>query len=293
MKNRTTTAIRGIDAGHETDESGATGVTAFLFRDGAAAAHMISGHASGSRELDVLSETHVSGVIHGLCFAGGSAYGLAAADGVVRALAERGIGYEAPHGLVPLVPAAIIYDLDRGRVRPDAEMGYRAARAATSSPLPEGPVGAGAGASVAKVTGTPQPAGVGSWAERQGAWTVAATAVVNASGAIRDPESARWVAGEIDPQRASFDAIPIGNTTLALIATDAALDRRQLRIAARMANAAIARTHWPAFTPFDGDIVFAVSTGDGEPGSTKTLLEVGALASWCLERAILRAVGAG
>ncbi|MCB2213200.1 P1 family peptidase [bacterium] len=281
--------------GHATHVSGSTGVTVMIFPEGASAGHHIHGHATGSRELDTLSPLHSTRQIHGICFAGGSVFGLAAVDGVVRELADRGIGLKTPHATVPIVPAAILYDLDGGEDRPDAELGRQATQNAfdrTATPL-AGRVGAGAGARVARITGKDQPGGIGIHTRTHDGYTVTAIVAVNALGAIRDPETGTWVAGEPAPDQASFDHFPFGNTTLAAVITDVPLNRDQCILVARMASAGIARTHYPASTPLDGDVVFAVSLAkDAEtnPTGVKRLTETGHLAAACVERAVIEAV---
>ncbi len=285
----------GMLLGHATHESGTTGVTVMLFPEGASAGHHIHGHATGSRELDTLSPLHSTRQIHGLCFAGGSVFGLAAVDGVVRELAERGIGLKTPHATVPIVPAAILYDLDGGEVRPDAELGRQATRNAfsgSSGPL-TGRIGAGAGARVARITGAEQPGGIGIHTRTHDGFTVTAIVAVNALGAIRDPETGDWVAGELAADQNSFDNFPFGNTTLAAVITDAPLNRDQCILVARMASAGISRTHYPASTPLDGDVVFAVSLAkdaETDPAGVKRLTETGHLAAVCVERAVVAAV---
>jgi L-aminopeptidase/D-esterase-like protein len=283
----------GCLAGHATHPSGTTGVTVLIFPDGAVAGHFVSGHATGSRELDVLSPLHITPNIHGLCFAGGSVFGLAAADGVVLELADRGIGHPVPEGVVPIVPGAILYDLDGGNARPDSQLGQLAARNATSDSLAEGLVGAGTGAKAARITGDPVPGGVGCVVLAYGEFTVSAMVVVNSLGAIRDPATGNWVAGSFAEEQTEFSSFPFGNTTLVAIVTDVPLTKSQCVLVSRMASAGIARTHVPANTPLDGDIVFAISTGATESQSevgTKVLTEVGNLAALCVERAIVRSV---
>ncbi len=287
MTNRTVTAVPGVLAGHWTHESRTTGVTVLLFPDGARGAVFVPGSAPGSRELGVLAPRHLAPHVHGVCLAGGSAFGLAAADGVLAVLAERGIGLPTPGGVVPLVPAAILYDLHTAKVKPDRDAGAAAARAAASTPLEEGRCGAGAGARVGSGTTRSAPGGVGQWAQALGASTVAALVAVNALGRVRDPSSGRVVAGG----ELSREAPAIGEqTTLAVVVTDVPLDKAAADVVARMASAGLARTIEPVFSPFDGDTVFVMSTGAGTPAAPAALVELGHAAAECVAAATVRAV---
>lgn len=293
MVNRTLTAVPGVQVGHWTHESGTTGVTAVLFPTGARGGVWVPGSATGSREMAVLAPTHLASHVHGICLAGGSAYGLGAADGVMEVLEARGIGFKTPHGLVPIVPAAILFDLHTSKARPRRRSGRAAAEAASDAPFAEGPVGAAAGARIGGASGKPVRGGVGTWAERVGDWTVAALAAVNAVGSVRDPSTGAWVAGGPVPAGGPFSIGEWrGNTTLVVVATDAPLVQGQLEVLAKMAAAGLARTLFPAFTPFDGDVVFGASTGQGTPVEPLVLAGIGHVAAGCVERAIVRAPGA-
>lgn len=287
--NRSLTAVPGVLAGHATDPVGRTGVTVLLFPGGARAAVFQPGSATGSRELGVLEPSHLAPQIHGLCLAGGSAYGLAAADGVMGVLSARGIGFSTPFGVVPLVPAAILFDLHTATRRPDAAMGAEAAASASDLPLPEGAVGAGTGARVGSASGQFAPGGFGTWSEAVATWQVAAGVAVNATGSVIDPATGKLVAGG-PPERGPVQLSLGEQTTLAVVATDAPLDRAQATVVARMASAGLARTLYPAFTPFDGDLVFAVSTGQGPPVDPPVVAALGDAAAQAVARAILRAV---
>jgi L-aminopeptidase/D-esterase-like protein len=288
--NATITAVRGVLAGHATLPSH-TGVTALLFPAGARGAVHVPGSASGTREMGALDPSHIAGDIHAICLSGGSAFGLAAADGVMAVLEARGIGFETPHGRVPIVPAAILFDLHTATARPDRDTGSQAASAATDAPLPEGRVGAGTGARVAMSSGSPVPGGVGGAAVTVGAWTVGAVAAVNAVGSVFDPDTATWVAGGASEAAPLLSAgIWRAQTTLIVVATDAPLDRGRLGVMARMASAGLARTLFPAFTPFDGDTVFAVSTTVGPTVDPLALMRLGDAAAACVARAIVRGV---
>lgn len=293
MTNRTLTAVPGVAVGHAEDAGARTGCTAVLgpFR----AAAEIRGLATGTREMDALSLLHLVPVCDAILLTGGSAFGLGAADGVVGWLEERGRGFPTSAAAVPIVPAAVIYDLAVGdaAVRPGPAMGRAAASAADPGPVGEGAVGAGCGATVGKMGGggTGDPGGVGSWADPDRGPAVAALAVVNAFGDVLD-EAGGIVAGARGPEGRPLDTArtiregerppgfgsgtgarageatepgagggPAENTTLGVVATDAALGKRALQVVARQAMNGLVRRIRPAGTPFDGDVVFALSTG--------------------------------
>lgn len=288
------TDVAGVLAGHWTDAGRTTGVTALLFPAGARGGVAVPGSATATRELGPLEPTSLAGVVHGICLSGGSAFGLSAADGVMAVLAERRIGFDAGSGvIVPIVPAAALFDLRGSAGAPDALSGAAAARAASDGPLASGRVGAGAGGVVGRAGGNPSPGGLGTWSATIGAWTVGAVVAVNAAGGVRDGD--RWVAGEPRGDAGLVDAGDWrGQTTLVVVATDAPLDRARCIVLARMATAGVARAIRPAFGPFDGDIVFAVSTSEvaAERPSPDALalFRLGDAAALVVERAIIRAV---
>ncbi len=309
--NDTLTALPGLRVGHWTDPQGATGCTVVLVPQGARASVAVQGMAPGSRELALLDPERTVDRVHAILLTGGSAFGLAAAEGVVRWLEERGHGYETGVARVPIVPAAVIFDLAVGdaRARPGPEAGYQACQAATSDPVPMGSVGAGTGATVGKLLGHgfAVKGGVGSAAlPLPGGGLVAALAVVNALGDVYDPETGRLVAGVRDPETgrmvgarrlfrepekltAWMRGMPARgtNTTLVVVATDVALSKAQLRALAQQAHDGLARAIDPAHTAFDGDIVFALSVGE-RPAPGPVVLET--LAAWAVARAVVRAV---
>lgn len=322
---RTLTAVPGLEVGHADDPDARTGCTVVLgpFRGTVE----VLGQATGSRELDALSPLHVVPRCDALLLTGGSAFGLAAADGVVRWLEERGRGFATSAARVPIVPAAVLYDLSVGdaSVRPDPGMGHRAATAATGRPVAEGPVGAGCGATVGKLRGggTGEASGVGCWSDGEREPTVAALAVVNAFGDVVD-ERGRIVAGArdedgelVDTERAlrqgetpaGFDrAAPEGgsgaggrpgsassrageNTTLTVVATDAPLDGTGLQRMARQAAQGLIRRIRPAATPFDGDMVFALTTAEASKEMPlPEVVRIGLRGRAALEQAVERAV---
>jgi L-aminopeptidase/D-esterase-like protein len=315
------TAVPGLRVGHATDLEARTGCTVILgpFR----AACDIRGMATGSRELAALSPLHVVPFANALLLTGGSAFGLEAAAGVMGWLEERGAGYDTGVAHVPIVPAAVIFDLAVGRAdrRPDAAMGRSACDAASTGPVAEGRVGAGTGATVGKLRGLEgaMSGGVGSWAVAGPDCTVGALVVVNAVGDVVDGAGrilagARSASGDfLDTERAIRDGILVGgaagtpadaaagpgplpgiNTTLAVVATDAPLTKDALQAVARIATTAVARRITPVHTPYDGDVTFAVSTA-AEPRelSPGYVLTLGVLAAHALEMAIERAVTRG
>ncbi|MGH7502620.1 MAG: P1 family peptidase [Longimicrobiales bacterium] len=294
----------GLRIGHATDTGARTGCTVFLgpFRG----ASFVAGHATGTRELDALSTLHIVPRIDALLFTGGSAFGLGAANGVVDWLEERGQGFDVGGTRVPIVPAAVIFDLPVASKRPDAVLGRAACDAAEARPPAEGAVGAGAGATVGKWLGPANASrgGFGCNASTYAAWSIFAAVVVNALGDVLDANGqvlagARASSGRFAGSRALHAAERLEsvhlrgatNTTLAVIATDAPLSRTQLEILARMTTAALARRISPVFTPFDGDIVFTLSTSSEDAGvEPRDLLALGAAACDAMEQAIERAV---
>jgi len=256
------TAVPGVLAGHWTHESGTTGCTVLVFPEGATAGGCVPGSAPGGREIGVLDPCHLAGEVHAFCLSGGSAFGLATADGVLAELVERGIGFDAVGHRVPIVPTAILFDLPVAEARPDATAGRAAAAAASSETLASGRVGAGAGATVAKAGGQPAPGGLGTAHRPVGGWTVGAVAAVNAFGSVRHPETGVWLAGG-PLGEAVLGGDWRGNTSLIAVATDAPLSRPQATVVARMAQAGLARCLYPAFAAVDGDTVFVASTTRG------------------------------
>jgi L-aminopeptidase/D-esterase-like protein len=278
--------VPGIRIAHGTDEEGITGCTVILCgSDGAVAGVDVRGSAPGTRETDLIRPSARVERIHAICLCGGSAFGLAAADGVMRYLAEEGIGVETGVRRVPIVAAAVIFDLAIGSssAGPTRELAYQACRdAAPGEPLVEGSVGVGTGATVGKVMGLERAtkAGLGTAARRLPDGTiVGALAVTNAGGNVVD-RSGRILAGVrdeaggfIDAERAILEgrarrrtdptaqASGVGNTTLAVIATDGRLDRGQTRKLAEQGHDALARAIRPVHTLYDGDTVFSLSTG--------------------------------
>jgi L-aminopeptidase/D-esterase-like protein len=284
--------VPGIRVGHWTDATARTGCTVVLApEDGAVGGVDVRGSAPGTRETDLLAPTALVERIHAICLAGGSAFGLAAADGVMRRLAERGIGFPTGVRPVPIVPAAILFDLAVGdpNAAPDADAGAAATRAAESNEGQlEGAVGAGTGATVAKLggPGTGRPGGVGSAARRlPDGTTVGALVVNNALGAVHARDG-RALAGV----EAAAPSPGAGNTVLAVVATDAALDRAQCRKLAELGQDALAIGIRPAHTMLDGDVVFTMATGNGGRASIEAFFALAAGAADAIGEAIERSV---
>ncbi|TBH20048.1 P1 family peptidase [Thermus thermamylovorans] len=294
----------GLGVGHFTDLEARTGCTVVLAAEGAVAAADVRGAAPGTRETDLLRPENTVERVQAVVLTGGSAFGLAAAEGVVRYLAERGRGFPTPGGVVPIVPAAVLYDLGRGRLHrpPGAEAGYQAALA-VGEEVGEGGVGAGTGAVAGGVKGG---VGLAGYLLEEG-FRVAALAAVNSLGRPFDPRTGRLYAegllaveekallpdlsryqGREEDHR--FPYLPGQNTTLGVVATDAPLSKAQARRLAIMAQDGIARAIRPAHTPLDGDLVFALALGDGRGVDPMALLRLGAYAADALARAIARAV---
>ncbi len=302
----------GLMVGHATDAEGATGVTVIRheqrrWRGG----YCLVGRATGTRELNALSTTSLADRVDAIMLTGGSAFGLDAAAGVMRWMEEHKRGHPMADFVVPIVPAAVIFDLlplGRPDARPTPEMAYSACDSATSRGIQEGSVGAGTGATVGKVAGREgaMKGGVGCWFEQVGELMVGAVAVVNAFGDVRDEhgniiagarlpdgtfaDSARLLANGVPsfPTRPATTETPIGgNTTLAVVATNAALSRSAVSELAQAASAALYRRITPAGTSYDGDIVFALCQHEG---LSVPLVQVESLAVRVLEQAIERAV---
>ncbi|GAB4217315.1 MAG: P1 family peptidase [Roseiflexaceae bacterium] len=310
-QNKTLTAVAGVRVGHAQDLEALTGCTVVLLPERCCCGVDVRGGAPGTRETDLLSPTAMVQHINALCLTGGSAFGLASATGVVQWLYERGVGFDTGVARVPIVPAAVIYDLALGSPAhwPDAAMGYAACEAASDGPVAEGCVGAGTGAAVGKLLGIGQATkgGLGSTALRlPDGTTVAALAVTNAFGDVYRDQSATILAGARDPNggfvrvahqlTTSDDYLAFGrlNTTLGVVITDALLDKAGCTRLAQMAQDALARTIRPIHTPFDGDIVFAAATGTRPAPHLAALGSAAADAlAAAIERSVLTATALG
>ena len=317
------TDVPGIRVGHWTYRRGATGCTVVLCTAGAVGGVDVRGAAPGTRETDLLRPGNLVDQVHAVLLSGGSAFGLAAADGVMRYLAEHGHGLAFGGNVIPIVPGAILFDLGIGTKRaPDGAAGYRAADRATGGRVEEGTVGAGTGATVAKLAGGDRAlkGGIGTASELLDVGVVVgAVAAVNAVGAIRDPRTGEVVAapraddggfvdidahlrtgrawpelvddgdGDDDDQGPEAGPETPTNTTLAVVATNAKLTREQANRLATVCHDGFARTIWPAHCRGDGDVIFTLATGEVEVDAyAYSALE--AMATRAVERAVLRGV---
>ncbi|HUF38356.1 MAG TPA: P1 family peptidase [Anaerolineales bacterium] len=304
------TDIPGLLVGHAQDEAALTGCTVVLCAAGAVGGMDQRGGAPGTRETNALRPVHLVREVHAVVLSGGSAFGLDAAGGTMRYLEERGVGFPVGPHRVPIVPAAILFDLGigRGDIRPDAAMGYAACEAASDGPVAEGCVGAGMGATVGKLRGIEFAikSGVGTAAiDLGGGLVVGALVAVNAVGEVFDPETGATIAGPRGGEPGTFagslDLLrerlgetgegPTGNTVIGVVATNATLDKEGAAKVAQMAHNGLARTIRPAHTMMDGDTIFSLATGDHPAGSTP--IEVSALGAFAAEivaEAVLRAV---
>jgi L-aminopeptidase/D-esterase-like protein len=300
------TDVPGILVGHHTLDERPTGCTVVIAMEGATGGVDVRGGAPGTRETALLDPVNTVQKLHAVVLAGGSAFGLDAATGTVRWLEENGIGFEVGEIRVPIVAGAILFDLrvGDGRIRPDAECGYRAAESASTAPPAEGNVGAGAGATVGKLAGMGRAmkGGIGTASiRREDGLVVGALIAVNAVGDVIDPSTGRVIAGvRTEDGRGLADARVLvresgasptsSNTVIGVVATNASLTKAQATKVAQMAHDGLARAISPAHTPWDGDTIFALSTGRG--GVDADVLEIGALAAEAVTEAILRAVRA-
>jgi L-aminopeptidase/D-esterase-like protein len=302
------TDIAGVRVGHASDYDGMTGCTVVLCEAGAACGVDVRGSASGTQEIDVLDPLHVTPAVHGICLAGGSAFGLEAASGVRRYLAKKRVGFAFGGEYVPIVPSAILFDLGLAKAaRPTREMGETAAAAANTEAVVEGNVGAGVGATVGKLFGLERAmkGGVGSaTVPLEGSFAgvlVSALAVVNAFGDVVDPQTGAVVAGARHSPATSDFAVtaaamkrgegraePGRNTTLAVVATNARLSKIEATKLAHFGQQGMIRAISPVHTLVDGDIVFALATGE----KTAPLMPLGIAAAEAVSSAILRAVRA-
>jgi len=307
--NMTLTAVMGVKVGHFTLAERPTGCTAILVKDGTTGGVDVRGGAPGTRETDLLNPVNSVQIVNAISLSGGSAFGLDAASGVMRWLDEHHIGYPVgAAGVVPIVAAAILFDLGFGknpRIRPTADCGYRAAEAASEAAVPEGNVGAGAGATVGKSgsgggSGGPMKTGIGSSAIKlPNGLVVAAIVAVNAVGDIVDPATGQVIAGLRGADGKLADARKLlrqggaregragENTTIGVVATNARLTKVQAQKMAQMAHDGYARAISPVHTPGDGDTIFSLATGtwDGQANYGT----IGALAAEAMADAIVRA----
>ncbi len=306
------TDVGNIRVGHFTDTRRPTGCTVVLFENGAVAGVDVKGSAPGTRETDLLQPVNTVERVNAIVLAGGSAFGLDAASGVMRYLEEKGQGYHLGPAVVPIVPAAILFDLNVGdpRIRPDAEAGYAACRAASALRVQEGNVGAGAGATVGKFFGlhSAMKSGLGTASIPVGntGIVVGAIVAVNAVGDVFDVKTGKILAGALMPggeqfrdtvARISAGALleeraehvkPGANTTIGIVATNAAMTKTQMAKVAQMAHDGLARSINPVHTAADGDTIFATATGTAQ--TKADLTTIGVLAAEAMSLAVRRAV---
>jgi L-aminopeptidase/D-esterase-like protein len=302
------TRVPGFSVGHASDFKNVTGCTVILCPPGTVGSADIRGSAAGTRQMDALLGYHISTEVHAVFIAGGSAFGLDAAGGVMEYLEERGRGFDVTITRVPIVPTAVIYDLSVGncRARPDKAMGFAACQAARAAAQGDGSVGAGAGATVGKLLGIHQATkgGLGTaFLEGPDGLKVGALAVVNALGDVMDPDTGKILAGvRTAPNsrefadaarllrqgvvRRRFGEAAATNTTIGVAATNARLSREQAQKIAQMGHNALARTIRPVHTLFDGDVVFVLA----HPEMEADLHVIGLLAESALQEAIISAV---
>lgn len=302
------TDVLGVEVGHFTDTRRPTGCTVVIAPEGAVGGVDVRGAAPGTRETDLLHPSNLVDKVHAVLLAGGSAWGLDAAAGVMRWLEENGIGLQVPYGLVPIVPAAVLFDLPVGdwRIRPDAQAGYAACVNASRARPADGNVGAGAGALVGKLFGIARAmkGGIGSASITLDGVTVGAIVACNALGDVVDPTTGAVIAGArtndgtalLDIRRAILAGdqpnplLPGTNTTLGIVATDAVLTKAQAHRLAQVAHDGLARAINPVHTMSDGDTVFALGTG--KAGHALGMMRLSTLAAEVTARAVLRAVRA-
>ncbi|MBM3173010.1 MAG: P1 family peptidase [Chloroflexi bacterium] len=298
------TDVAGIKVGHYTDTKSVTGCTVILCENGAVGGVDVRGSAPGTRETDLLRPTNLVERIHAILLSGGSAYGLDAAGGVMRYLEERGYGYDTLVAKVPIVPAAVIFDLNVGdhTVRPGFEEGYKACLVATDEAIQEGSVGAGTGATVGKILGIEKAIKSGLGTDSRiiaDNIVVAALVVVNAVGDVVDYKNGKTIAGRGNEQNKGFlstlnllvqmcgwQGWTTTNTTLGVVATNASLNKEQANKLAQMAQDGFARAINPSHMMHDGDTVFALSLGD----KTCDINILGSVAADVVSHAIARAV---
>ncbi|ATF13117.1 peptidase S58 family protein [Brevibacillus brevis X23] len=295
--------VPGVFVGHAQNEETLTGCSVIMLEKPSVCGVDVRGSAPGTRETDLLDPVNLVSVVHAICLSGGSAYGLDAATGVMQYLEEHGIGLDVGYGVVPIVPAAVLFDLAVGdyRVRPDRPMGYEAAQAASHEKVAQGNVGAGTGATVGKLNGfgNAMKSGLGTASViLPNGLVIGAIVAVNAVGHVVDPQSGTIIAGPRDEQgtirdsmellrQQAFAPIPPGtNTTIAVVASNAHLSKAEANKVAQMAHDGLARTIRPIHTMYDGDTIFAVATGEVEASVDL----VGALSADVLAEAVIQAV---
>jgi L-aminopeptidase/D-esterase-like protein len=301
------TDVQGIKIGHYTLKTRPTGCTVILCEAGAVAGVDVRGSAPGTRETDLLNPINMVQQVQAVILSGGSAYGLDTASGVMRYLESKGIGFKIGAGVVPIVPAAILMDLGFGgdfKIRPNADSGYEACLAATSGPVAQGNIGAGAGATIGKMFGQQfaMKGGLGSASIKVGntGIVVGAIVAVNAVGDVTNPKTGKIIAGARAAGGGFRNAMsevmkgyrvalnPAANTTIGVVATNATMEKVQISKVAQMSHDGYARAINPVHTPGDGDTIFALATGTLKVNVNHGL--IGALAAEAMAQAIVRAI---
>lgn len=296
--------VPGIKVGHSQNLKAGTGCTVILYEKGAVGGVEVRGGAPGTRETDLLNPVNLVEKIHAIYLTGGSAFGLDGASGVMKYLEERGIGFDVGVTRVPIVPGAVLFDLEVGdyRLRPDARMGYEACLNASEAETAQGNAGAGTGATVGKILGKfrSMKSGLGTASFKAQGLIVGAMVAVNCLGDVIDPESGEIIAGVLTEDKKSIastmallknfpqktkDSFPT-NTTLGVIATNARLTKAGATRVAIMAQDGLARTIIPVHTMLDGDTIFCMATGEVEAG----IDVIGAIASEVIARAVVKAI---
>jgi len=302
------TAVSGIAVGHYTDTAGGTGCTVVLCENGAVGGVDVRGSAPGTRETDLLRPTTLVTEVHAILLGGGSAFGLDAASGVMRYLEQKGVGLKLGRVTIPIVPAAILFDLGviSGKARPGPDEGRLACEASSTKPAEEGSVGAGTGATVAKLVGLKRAVkgGIGTASiDLDDGVTVGAIVAVNAIGGVYDPDTGEIVAGPRGVDGGTMHdsmalllssgfkrsrGVPLANTTIGVVATNASLSKEQANKLASVAHDGMALAVRPAHTTSDGDTIFALATGTAhDPADLDKLCAAAVL---CVSNAIVRGV---
>ena len=296
------TDVPGVKVGNKQDQQALTGCTAILFEGGAVAGVDVRGSAPGTRETDLLNPVNLVDKVHAICLSGGSAFGLDAASGIMQFLEEEDIGLDVGVAKVPIVPAAVLFDLPFGnpKVRPDKQMGYEAVKAAKTEKFRTGNYGAGCGATAGKLAGLSfcMKGGLGSASlSLENGVVIGAIVAVNPAGDVREPSTGEILAGPFKNgiildsikllEQNYRPTIPAGtNTTIGVVAVNADLTKAEATKVAQMAQDGYARTIFPSHTMFDGDTIFAVATG----GEKVPVDVIGGLAAKVMERAIINAI---
>lgn len=297
------TDVSGIKVGHGESIEGMTGCTVILCEDGAVAGVDVRGSAPGTRETDLLRPEKMVDKVHGIVLSGGSAFGLDAASGVMKYLEENGVGFDVGVTKVPIVCGAVIFDLNIGdyRIRPDYNMGYKAAKSASETENRQGNIGCGMGATVGKILGpeNSMKSGLGSSSIKIGELWVGAIVAVNSFGDVYDYENNKILAGtydykekrllnsyEIMKEQGKTVGFPMKNTTIGVVATNGILSKAEANKVAQMAQNGLARSINPIHTMYDGDTVFAMSTGKVKADINL----IGTVASEIMSKAIVNAI---